>query len=197
MSTHIVTKTVLCIVGVLLLVQLLFYNGARSGNLAASGNERLRLQQEIEQLAQSKNELQLYLEGLELEYNEIAASVPERILQGYEDHEAMLAGFLDYLKTSDFDRVDASVSLQGARKYINRPVPLFEHDMIFDFSFTNLSDARKFLALILEQDFYPLVVRSLELRSRGKNKIFGTLQTSLLIPARQQKPLLGTKEEGG
>jgi hypothetical protein len=197
MSTYIVTKTVLCIVAVLLLVQLLFYNGAQSGNLAASQNERLRLQQEIEQLTLSKNELQLYLDGLQQEYNEIVASVPEKILQGYEDHEVMLAGFLDYLKASEFDRVDARVALQGARKYINRPVPLFEHDMIFDFSFTRLSDARKFLALILEQDSYPLVVRSLELRSSGKHKISGTLQTSLLIPAREQKPLLGTEEEGG
>jgi hypothetical protein len=91
--------------------------------------------------------------------------------------------------------VDAKVSIQGAQKYINRPVPLFEHDMTFTFSFRNLSDAKKFLSYILDQDDYPLAVRSLELRSSGQ-KISGTLQTSLLIPARLQKSLFSTKEEG-
>ncbi|UCD65860.1 MAG: hypothetical protein JSW69_07580 [Deltaproteobacteria bacterium] len=197
MSTRIVTKIVLCIVGVLVLVQLLFYNGAQTSNLARSKNDRLRLQQEIEQLSLTKHELQQYLVGLQNEYNEIVASVPEKILKGYEDHEVILASFLDYIKASEFNKVDAEVSIQGARKYINRPVPLFEHDITFDFSFARLSDARKFLSLILDQDYYPLVVRNLELRSTGERKITGTLQTSLLIPARQQKPLFGTKEEGG
>jgi len=196
MSTYIVTKIVLCIVGVLILVQILFYNGAQLSDLARSRNEGVRLSQEIEQASLTKQELQQYLAGLQQEYSEIVASVPEKILQGYDDHEVMLASFLDYMKASEFDRVDARISMQGARKYISSPVPLFEHDMTFDFSFTYLSDAKKFLSLILDQDYYPLFVRNLELRSSGERKISGTLQTSLLIPARQQKPPLGPKEEG-
>ncbi len=196
MSTAIKSKIVLCMVGVLLLVQLLFYNAVNSGNLIRSRNDRVRMQQEIEQLSVTRQDLQLYLASLQNEYDEIAATVPEQILQGYEDHEVMLAGFLDYIKGSELDSVDAKVSLQGARKYINRPVPLFEHDMTFDFSFTHLSDARKFLSLILDQDYYPLVVRSLELHTSGERKITGILQTSLLIPARQQRPIFGSREEG-
>ena len=193
MSINIKTKIILCLVAVLLFVQLLFYNAVRSGNLAASQDEMLRLQQDIAQLSVEKQELQEYLVALQQEYRDIAASVPRKILQGYEDHEVMLAGFLDYMKAAEFDRVDARVSMQGARKYINKPVPLFEHDMTFDFTFTRLSDARKFLELVLDQDIYPLVVRSLELRSSGERKISGTLQTSLLIPARLQKPLFGIR----
>ena len=181
MSSNIVTKIVLCIVGVLVLVQLLFYNAAQSGNLTGSRNDRVLLQQEIEQLSVTKLELEQYLAVLQQEYSEIVASVPEKILQGYEDHEVMLASFLDYIKASEFDSVDAKVSMQGARKYISKPVPLFEHDLTFAFSFTRLSDAKKFLSLILSQDYYPLVVRNLELRSSGELKISGTLQTSLLI----------------
>ena len=196
MSTAIMTKIVLCIVGVLLLVQLLFYNAVNSADLIKSRNDRVRTQQKIEQLSLTKVDLQQYLADLQKEYNEIAATVPEKILQGYEDHEAMLASFLDYIKGSELDSVDAKVSLQGARKYINRPVPLFEHDMTFNFSFTHLTDAKKFLSLILDQDYYPLVVRSLELHSSGKRKITGTLQTSLLIPARQQLPIFGARGEG-
>ena len=196
MSTNIVTKIVLCIVGVLVLVQIIFYNGTQSYNLASSRNERVRLSQEIEQLSASKEELQQDLAGLQQEYSDIAVSVPEKILQGYEDQEEMLASFLDYIKDTDFNSVDAKVSIKGGRKYINKPVPLFEHDMTFDFSFTHLSDAKKFLTLILEQDYYPLVVRNLELRSGSARKISGVLQTSLLIPARQQRPFFGIKEEG-
>ena len=193
MNINIVTKTVLCIVGVLVLIQLLFYNAVRSGNLTVSQDERLRLQQEVAQLNVEKQELQQYLEALQQEYRDIAVSVPGKILQGYEDHEVMLAGFLDYIKDAEFDRLDAGVTMQGARKYINKPVPLFEHDMTFDFTFSRLSDARKFLTIVLEQDLYPLVVRKLELRSSGERKISGTLQTSLLIPARLQQPLFGIR----
>ena len=193
MNINIVTKTVLCIVGVLVLIQLLFYNAVRSNNLAVSQDERLRLQQEVAQLTVEKQELQQYLEALQQEYRDIAVLVPGKILQGYEDHEVMLAGFLDYIKGAEFDRLDAGVTMQGARKYISKPVPLFEHDMTFDFTFSRLSDARKFLALVLEQDLYPLVVRKLELRSSGERKISGVLQTSLLIPARLQQPLFGIR----
>jgi len=196
MSPRIITKIVLCIVGILVLVQLLFYNAVQSSNLARSRDDRVRLQQQIAELSVTRQELQLYLNGLQQEYSDIVASVPEKILQGYEDHEVLLASFLDYIKTSEFDLVDARVALQGARKYISRPVPLFEHDMTFDFSFARLADARKFLALILDQDYYPLVVRSLELRSAGERKISGTLQASLLIPARTQKPLFNARAEG-
>ena len=193
MSLNILVKTVLCMVGVLLLVQLLFYNAVRSDNLAVALEDRLRLQEEIAQLSEEKRELQEYLVALQQEYRDIAVSVPGKILQGYEDHEVMLAGFLDYIKAADFDSLDARVSMQGARKYINKPVPLFEHDMTFDFTFTRLADAKEFLALVLDQDLYPLVVRSFELRSSGKREITGTLQTSLLIPARLEKPLFGTR----
>ena len=64
MSTYIVTKIVLCIVGVLLLIQVLFYNGAQLSDLARSRNEGVRLSQEIEQLSLTKQELQQYLAGL-------------------------------------------------------------------------------------------------------------------------------------
>ena len=194
MSTRIVGKVVLFILGILVLVQLLFYSGFESSNVKQSKNARSVLTQEIQQLAITKQELEEYLADLQQEYDEIAASVPEKILQGFEDQEVILAGFLDYVKTSKFERVDAKVSMQGARKYSNRPVPLFEHDMTFTFSFRNLSDAKKFLSFILDQDYYPLVVHNLELRNSGQ-MISGTLQASLLIPVRQQQSLFSIKEE--
>ena len=196
MSTGIVSKIIFLIVGVLVLVQLLFYAAVRVGNIDRSENEKARLAMEVESLSVTQSELQQYLGQLQKEYNEIAASVPTRILEGYEDHEVLLASFLDYLKASDLERVDAKVSMQGARKYVEKPVPLFEHDLSVTFSFIQLSDAKKLLSRILDQDDYPLVVRNLELRNSGQQKISGVMQISLLIPTRQKKPLSGTKEEG-
>jgi len=196
MSGRVMTKIVLFIVGVLVLVQLIFFNTVQTNNAEQAKNENFRLAQEIEVLSVTKQELEQFLAFLQQEYDDIAATVPTSILEGFEDHEVILAGFLDYLKASEFRSVAAQVSMQGARKYINRPVPLFEHDLTFNFSFRNLPDAKKFLSFILDQDYYPLVVRSLELRSSGKQKITGTLQASLLIPAKQQKSLFGNRKGG-
>jgi hypothetical protein len=195
MNPRVVAQIALFVLGILVLIQLLFYNGAQSTNIQQAKNETVRMAQEIESLKITKQELGNYIAILQKEYDEIAASVPEQILQGFEDHEFVLAGFLDYVKAVELEGLDAKVSIQGARKYINRPVPLFEHDMTFTFSFINLSDAKKFLSYILDQDDYPLAVRGFELRNSGQ-KISGTLQASLLIPARQQKSLFSKKEEG-
>ena len=195
MNTGIVNKTVLIIVGVLVLVQLLFYAAVRVGNIDKSENERMGLAQEVENLSVTQSELQQYLGQLQKEYKEMEASVPEQILQGFEDPEILLASFLDYLKASELEKVDAKVSIQGARRYVDKPVPLFEHDLTITFSYINSSDARKLLSRILDQDNYPLAVRNFELRKSGKQKISGTMQISLLIPARQGKPFSGTKEE--
>lgn len=194
MSTGVMARIVIFIIGILVLVQLLFYNSVQSANLARSQNARIELQQEIEQLTLTRQEQQDYLAALQDEYSEIVSSVPERILHGYEDHEVILASFLDYLKNSDSDKVKASVTIQGARKYVNRPVPLFEYDITFNFSFRRLPAAKRFLALVLGQDEYPLVVRSLELRKSGTQEISGILMTSLLIPARTETPLFDAKD---
>jgi hypothetical protein len=196
MSRGILNKIVLITVGVLVLVQLLFYAAVRVGNIAESENERVVLTQEVENLSVTQSELQEYLAELQKEYNEMKASVPEQILQGFEDPEVLLASFLDYLKASELESVDAKVSIQGARRYVEKPVPLFEHDLIITFSYIHSSDVRKLLSRILDQDYYPLAVRNFELRNSGREKISGTMQISLLIPARQEKLFSGTKEAG-
>ena len=196
MSTVIIRKIVFIIVGVLVLVQFLFYAAVRVGNIDRSENERVRLAQEVEELSVTQSELQQYLGQLQKEYNEVATSVPARILEGYEDHEVLLASFLDYLKASEFEGVDTSVSINGAGKYVGKPVPLFEHELTLTFSFRDLSAVGKLFSRILDQDYYPLAVRNFELRNSGRGKISGTMQISLLIPTRQKKPFSGTREEG-
>lgn len=196
MSKSIVSKIVLIIVGVLVLLQLLFYAAVRTKNIDAAKNERARLTREIEELTVTLNESQEYLDQLQKEYREMVASVPARIMEGYEDPEFVLAGFLDYLATPELEKVDAEVTMQGDRKYVEKPVARFEQNLSITFSVIDLSDARSLVSRILDQDSYPLVVRNFELRSSSKEKISGTLQVSLLIPAGQKRTLSSPTGEG-
>ena len=195
MKLGITFKVILFIVGTLVLVQLVFFNVVQSLNLTGGKQEDIRLRQEISELAAAKPLLQEQLAALQDRYGKVVASVPGEILDGYEDPEQVLAGFFDYIKASESDGVETKTTLKGERKYINRPVPVFEHDMTFDFSFKNLSDAREFLSLILGQEYYPLVVHNFALRNSGQQKIIGTMDVSLIIPARQQSPLVDIRGE--
>ena len=196
MGSGTVGKIILCIIGVLVLTQLLFYNVLQTRNAANTRYERDRLTAEIQRLSQRKTALQQDLAGLQQEYDQVVASVPGQILSGYEDREVMLASFLDYIKSPAFDTVKAKVSMQGVHKFIEKPVPVFESNINFNFSFIQLKDAENFLYMVLGQDYYPLAVRNIEMRNDGRQEIAGTLQTSLLIPAKQKKPFFNTPGEG-
>lgn len=196
MSKTIVSKIVLIMAGVLVLVQLLFYAAVRIRNIDAAEKERTGLTREIEELTVTRSESQQYLEKLQQDYNEMVASVPARILEGYGDPEVVLAGFLDYLAAPELERAGGAVSMQGERRYVENPVPRFEQDLSITFSVIDLSDARSLLSYILDQDSFPLVVRNFDLRSSRKKEISGTMQVSLLIPAVQERPLRGTVGKG-
>ncbi len=196
MGSGTVGKIILCIIGVLVLAQLLFYNVLQTSNAANARHEKERLAAEIDRLSQRTTELQQDLDALQKEYDQIAATVPPQILSGYEDHEVMLASFLDYIKSPALDKVKAKVAMQGVQKFIEKPVPVFESNINFNFSFRQLKDAEGFLEMVLGQNYYPLVIRNFEMRNNGQQAISGTLQTSLLIPAKQQKPFFNTQGEG-
>ncbi|MBE9521098.1 MAG: hypothetical protein IME97_08205 [Proteobacteria bacterium] len=196
MGSGTVGKIILCIIGVLVLAQLLFYNVLQTSNAANARHEKERLAAEIDRLSQRTTELQQDLDTLQKEYDQIAATVPPQILSGYEDHEVMLASFLDYIKSPALDKVKAKVAMQGVQKFIEKPVPVFESNINFNFSFRQLKDAEGFLEMVFGQNYYPLVIRNFEMRNDGQQAISGTLQTSLLIPAKQQKPFFNTQGEG-
>ena len=196
MGSGTVGKIILCIIGVLVLAQLLFYNVLQTSNAANARHEKERLAAEIDRLSQRTTELQQDLDVLQKEYDQIAATVPPQILSGYKDHEVMLASFLDYIKSPALDKVKAKVAMQGVQKFIEKPVPVFESNINFNFSFRQLKDAEGFLEMVFGQNYYPLVIRNFEMRNDGQQAISGTLQTSLLIPAKQQKPFFTTQGEG-
>lgn len=196
MGSATVGKIILCIIGVLVLAQLLFYNMHQTRNAANYRLEKAVLAAEIDRLSQRKTELQQELDTLQMDYDRVAASVPRQILSGYEDHEVMLASFLDYIKSPAFDKVKAKVSMPGVQKFIEQPVPVFESSINFDFTFRKLQDAESFLNFVLGQNYYPLAIRNFEMRNNGQQEIAGKLQASLLIPAKQKKPFFSNRDEG-
>jgi len=194
MASTIVSKIVVGIIGILVLTQILFYNALQTRNANEAGHEKERLILEAQRLSEEKIELQQNLADLRNEYEQIVAAVPQEILTGYEDHEILLAGFLDSLKAPAYKKVNAKFTMQGGQKFIEQPVPAFESSINFSFSFRQLKDAESFLNLVLGQSFYPLMIRNLEMRSDGQPKITGNLQTSLLIPAKQKSPFFKNRE---
>ena len=189
------SKIILCIFGILVLTQILFYNVLQSRNVKDANLEQLRLAAEIQRLSGRKTEMQQNLSDLQKEYKQVAASIPAEILTGYEDPEVMLANFLDYIQSPASKKVEARVTMDGAQKFIEAPVPVFENNMNFTFSFTHLKEAESFLNLVLGQDYYPLVIRDIELRSDGRQKVKGTMKSALLIPAKQKAPFFKTHND--
>ena len=189
------SKIILCIFGILVLTQILFYNVLQSRNVKDANLEQLRLAAEIQRLSGRKTEMQQDLSDLQEEYEQVAASLPAEILTGYEDPEVMLANFLDYIQSPAYKKVKAQVTMNGAQKFIEAPVPVFENNMNFTFSFTHLKEAESFLNLVLGQDYYPLVIRDIELRSDGRQKVKGTMKSALLIPAKQKAPFFKTSND--
>lgn len=186
------SKIILCIFGILVLTQILFYNVMQSRNVKDGDVEQERLAQQVQMLSSQKTEMQQNLKDLQEEYKQVAADIPAEILKGYEDPEVMLANFLDYLQSPAYKKVDAQITMDGVQKFVEAPVPLFENNINFNFSFRHLKDAEGFLNLVLGQDYYPLVIRDIQLRNDGRQKVQGTLKTALLIPAKQKTPFFKT-----
>jgi len=189
MKSGAAVKIILIFIGILVLVQLVFFNMARSKNMANVQKEGVQLRQVVSDLTIEKEYLQKRLDELKEQYGQVVSSVPRRILDGYEDQEQMLAGFLDYAGALEIKGVEAKVTLKGERRFIEKPVPVFKHDLMFDFSFKHLPDAEEFLSKLLGQAYYPLVVQSFDLHIIGQQKIAGKMDVTLHIPARLQKPL--------
>jgi len=189
------SKIILCIFGILVLTQILFYNVLQSRNVKEANLEQLRLAAEIQRLSGRKTEMQQNLSDLQKEYKQVAASIPAEILTGYEDPEVMLANFLDYIQSPAYKKVEAQVAMDGIQRFIEAPVPVFENNINFTFSFTQLKDAESFLNLVLGQDYYPLVIRNIEMRNDGRRKVKATLKSALLIPAKQKAPFFKTRDD--
>jgi len=186
------SKLVISVIGVLIFAQILFYNYTQKKNIELVNQEIARLNGDIRLMEAEKVELLKRFKELK----EIIESIPPSLLMGFEDPETGFVEFLDYLHTPILQKVEGEISLRDTQKFKETPVPLHESNFSFRFKFTNTYEAEKFFNYLLLQKKYPLQVKSLKIRRSGEGKAEGTLNVSLLIPAKLQLPkLFQGKEE--
>ena len=185
-------KPVVFIVGVLIFSQIMFYNYTENSNIELVNQKITQLNVNIEQLEAEKSNLLNKFRELK----EIIETIPPSLLMGFEDPETGFVEFLDYLQTPLLKEVGGEISLRDTQKFKDYPVPLHESNFSFRFNFINTYEAENFLNYLLLQKQYPLQVKSLRI-SRGKeHEAEGTLNVSLLIPAKLQLPSSPQKKEG-
>jgi hypothetical protein len=185
-------KPIIIIIGVLIFVQIMFFNYTLKENIALISQEIAQLDTNIRQMDGEKTRLVKrfdYLKG-------IIETIPHALLMGFEDPETGFVEFLDYLQTPILDEVEGEISLRETQKFKEVPIPLHESNFGFKFSFIRTYEAEKFFNYLLLQKKYPLQVRSLKIRRGSEGKAEGTLNVSLLIPAKLQLPTLSKESEG-
>jgi hypothetical protein len=185
-------KPIIIIIGVLIFVQIIFFNYALKKNIALIGQEIAQLNGNIQQMGTEKARLVKKFEYLK----EIIETIPPSLLMGFEDPEIGFVEFLDYLQTPILEEVEGEISLRDTQKFKEIPVPLHESNFGFKFNFIHTYEAEKFFNFLLLQKQYPLQVRSLIIRRGSEGKAEGTLNVSLLIPAKLQLPTLSEESEG-
>ena len=166
---------------VLLTAQLLLlvYNARQNRQLVEQARSNLAVLQDNLQTERRR------LNREKEKYRQIIAAIPTSVLMGFEDPEAVFAGFLDYLNSGVLATVGARVVMQNQLRFTPKPVPMRTSDFRFDFSFLTIAQAEGFLDFLLVQRLYPVRVRQLRITG-GKNaleqKVKGELDLTLMIP---------------
>ena len=184
-------KPIVFIIGLLIFIQILFYNYAQKNNITMVNQDIKLLQGDIQQLEAEKSKLLNKFKELKT----IIESIPPTLLMGFEDPETGFVQFLDYLQTPVLEEVEGNISLRDAQKFKEAPVPLHESDFTFKFNFLTTYEVEKFFNYLLLQRQYPLEVKSLTINRSGEDKVEGSLNVSLLIPAKLQIPSLSQEGE--
>ena len=83
-------------------------------------------------------------------------------------------------------KYEYSYTIPKGQKYVKSPVPLYESDIDFTFSFDRLREVESFFSLILDQHEFPLKISSLDIQRDSGERATCTIKTSFVIPIKQQ-----------
>ncbi|CAN2042275.1 Pilus assembly protein PilO [Candidatus Magnetomoraceae bacterium gMMP-15] len=183
-------KSLIAIFGLLIFVQLLYYNYIREHNIQILEQEINTLNREIRTVEGEKLNLTSKLKKLK----SIIRSIPSSILVGFEDPETKFMEFLDYIQTSTLQDIEGEFSVTGTQTFKLDPVPLHETNFEFKFRFEKTYEAENFLRYLLLQKQYPLQVKKFSVNRVEEGKAETDLNVAFLIPAKIQLPSLSAKE---
>lgn len=185
-------KPIVFIIGILIFAQILFLNYIEKKNIEMVNQEIATLNTDIGQLEVEKANLTSKIKELK----GIIEAIPPSLLTGFEDPETGFVEFLDYLQNPILDEVEGEISLRDVQKFQETPIPLHASSFGFKFNFFNTSEAEKFFNYLLLQKQYPLQIKSMKINRGKEGKAEGTLDVTLLIPAKLQLPSLSPEKEG-
>jgi len=186
-------KLVIIIAGVLALTQILFMGGKQGKEIQRLNNETGILVNEVRSLESEKDALLDELGKTENDLKKIAATVPPAILVGFEDHEARLTSFIDFLQSPMVEELDLNFKISKKLEFERSPVPMHKASVVFDFSFYRLEQFEDITGFLLGQNAYPLQALNMSISRSEGNKTKGSLNAVYLIPAKLD--LLAETEE--
>lgn len=186
------SRPVLIVLGILIFAVLMFFGFDQKENIKMLDQEIASLNGNIQQLESEKSEL-TRKEG---ELKKIVETIPPSLLMGFEDPEAGFVQFLDYLRNPILDATQTEISLRDPQKFTATPVPLHSSEFSFKFMFFSTHEAEKLFNYLLLQQQYPLRIGSLVMKRSKEGQAEGTLNASLLIPAKLTLPSATEKKEG-
>ncbi|MCU0615421.1 MAG: hypothetical protein MUD09_10160 [Desulfobacterales bacterium] len=170
----------------------------RKGDITRVNNQIMlterRLQEKMSekiQLAQEKKHMETTL-----------LSIPQTILEGFEDPDRQFVDFMDYVNGSNLKKMQGEIFISQMQTYKDDPVPLQESRFEFKFTMEKTRQLEEFLDYLLVKGKYPVNVEQFEIKRIPQQYPLVTLQVALLLPAKidlpqftQQKPNPSLKKE--
>lgn len=184
MPSKIALKYLLLFLPLLCFMQIIIYNQMELKNIdlimAKTGTLKSTYTAQHDLITQMKDRLLQLEEAIPVIINEVPAS----ILIGFEDYEARIVTFYDYLQANAPKNIDAEFQIDDDVTFSQTISPIYEKNIDFIFRFNNLQEAKIFLNYTLKQvEMFPLKVRSLSIERNENEKTDGHLQATLVIPA--------------
>ena len=158
----------------------------RKGSIAKVDNQIMV----IERMLQEKRNERIQLLQEEKHMIAALASIPETILEGFEDPDRQFVDFMDYVNASNLKKMKGNISISQMQTYKDNPVPLQESRFEINFTMEKTQELEEFLDYLLVRGKYPLNVLKFEINRIPKQYPVVNLQVALLLPARIDLPQL-------
>lgn len=190
-------KYIILTLAILVFAQILFYNKGLTDTINQANQAKAIQESEFAQLRAEKEKLTAELRRHEAELPGLISSLPDFMLKGYQDPEGRTVALIDHLESSLAPESGIAYVISKNYALKNEPIPVYEGDLSFSFSFTQLYEAEGFFKTINQNmQHYPFLVRGIELKRDGGFKTNGTIRAAYVIPAAQDLKVLSGRVSG-
>ncbi|RZB36048.1 MAG: hypothetical protein SRB2_02553 [Desulfobacteraceae bacterium Eth-SRB2] len=179
-------KIFFMVLGVLGLYVVIHIIIIRKGNIANVNTQISMIEHRLQENKSLKRKLMQEKEDIET----TLVSVPENILEGFEDPEREFVDFMDYINDSNLKKMQSSIAIPQMQTYKERPVPLQESRFEFNFKIKSTQELEEFLDYLMIKGKYPLSVQQLEITRIPQQYPHVFLEVALLLPAKIDLPKL-------